>query len=86
MFSRLSLNIHNPISDPLIDPSTSYRNLGTSEVIIGQVLVIGWTSPGHGGHVTAGSGGGWRTHGRRSPGHGRGPVTSPIVSGTARST
>ena len=42
MFCKLSLNIHNPILDPLIDPTTtSYRDLGTSEVVVGQVLRIG---------------------------------------------
>ena len=34
IFCKLSLNIHIPISDPLIDPTTSScRDLGTSEVV-----------------------------------------------------
>ena len=42
MFCKLSLNIHNPILDPLIDPTTSsYKDLGTSEVVEGQVLRMG---------------------------------------------
>ena len=42
MFCRLSLNIHNPVSDPLIDPTTtSYRDLGITKVVVVQVLMIG---------------------------------------------
>ena len=42
MFCRLSLNIHNPVSDPLIDPTTSsYRGLlRISKVVVVQVLMI----------------------------------------------
>ena len=53
IFCKLSLNIHIPISDPLIDPTTSScRDLGTSEVVVGQVLRIGFilgpSRPRHG--------------------------------------
>ena len=53
MLRRLSLNVDNPVSDPLIDPAGTHgAGHLTSEVVVGEVLVVGQTSAGSPARLT----------------------------------